>query len=287
MVNVVGVSATGAGLTLVPLSLGVVLGSVVGGQLVSHFGRYRLLILVGTGVLFLGVLLLSRMTPLATLRQVTLYMAIAGLGIGPSLPLYTLAIQNAVDVKQLGQATSASQFFRQIGGTIGTALLGTVLSVTLAAAFALNLPAGPLGGPTGQAPGSTSDVTNAVQQALAANLTELVDAVNSGDEGAVRAALQGGGVPEVAQAGILQGYEASAGSPQRRAAFLEGLRDQFQQQSAELTRQVTAGVKASFTAAITRVFSYVLVIVVIAWLVTLFLPVLPLRETLDGPAPAT
>lgn len=95
MVNVVQVSATGAGLTLVPLSLGVVAGSVVAGQLVSRFGRYRLLILVGSVVLFVGTYLLSRMTPDETLGRVTLYMAIAGLGIGPSLPLYTLAIQNA------------------------------------------------------------------------------------------------------------------------------------------------------------------------------------------------
>src|SRR5690606_18851669 len=139
MINVVGVSATAAGLALVPLSLGVVFGSVIAGQLVSSIGRYRLLILVGGVLLFVGIYLLSRMTPETTLLQVSLYMVIAGLGIGPSMPLYTLAIQNAVDPRQLGQATSASQFFRQIGGAVGTAILGTVLTVTLTSAFAANL----------------------------------------------------------------------------------------------------------------------------------------------------
>src|SRR5690606_25183761 len=98
MINVLGVSATGAGLTLVPLSLGVVTGSVIAGQLVSRIGRYRLLILVGASLLLLGMILLSRLTPDVTQGYVTLLMVIVGLGMGPSMPLYTLAIQNAVDV---------------------------------------------------------------------------------------------------------------------------------------------------------------------------------------------
>jgi MFS family permease len=63
MVNVVGVSATRAGISLIPLSLGLVFGAVVSGQLVSAFGRYRLLMLVGASILFVGIFLLSRMGP--------------------------------------------------------------------------------------------------------------------------------------------------------------------------------------------------------------------------------
>jgi hypothetical protein len=74
--------------------------------------------------------------------RVTVYMVMAGLGVGPGMPLFTLAIQNAVDVRFVGQATSASQFFRQTGATVGAALMGTVLGTTLGIAFAsMDLPA--------------------------------------------------------------------------------------------------------------------------------------------------
>ncbi|SDL69383.1 drug resistance transporter, EmrB/QacA subfamily [Catalinimonas alkaloidigena] len=134
MVNVLGVSATRAGVSLIPLSLGVVSGSVLSGQLVSRFGHYRRWMLIGIALLVVGTLLLSQLTPDIAYWRVTLYMLICGLGIGPSMPLYTLAIQNAVERPQIGQATSASQFFRQIGGAIGTALMGMVLATTLASA---------------------------------------------------------------------------------------------------------------------------------------------------------
>ena len=131
LVNVVGVSATRAGVALIPLSMGVVFGSTVSGQLVSRFGRYKPFMVGGGLVLLIGMILLSRMTTATTFGEVTLYMVICGLGVGPSLPLFTLAVQNAVDVRLLGQATSLAQFFRQIGGSIGAAALGAILAVTL------------------------------------------------------------------------------------------------------------------------------------------------------------
>ena len=131
LVNVVGVSATKAGAALIPLSLGVVFGSTVSGQLVSRFGHYKPFMVGGGAVLAVGTFLLSRMTTATSFGEVTAFMVICGLGVGPSLPLFTLAIQNAVDMRMLGQATSASQFFRQIGGSIGAAALGSILAVTL------------------------------------------------------------------------------------------------------------------------------------------------------------
>jgi MFS family permease len=141
LVNVSGLSATSAGIALTPFSLGLVLGSTVSGQLVARFGRLRDVILVA------GILLIAALALLATMDgdvgyvTVMAYMLLCGLGLGPSLPLFTLAIQNAVPVRQVGQATSAAQFFRQIGGTVGVALMGTVLVTTLGTAFAsLELP---------------------------------------------------------------------------------------------------------------------------------------------------
>jgi len=150
MVNVVGVSATRAGVSLIPLSLGLVFGAIVSGQLVSRFGYYRVLMLTGGVVLFVGTSLLSSMSPDIPYWRVTLYMVVCGLGIGPSLPLYTLAIQNAVDPRKIGQATSASQFFRQIGGTVGAALMGTVLATSLSGAFSTLPPQGNTGVPGGE-----------------------------------------------------------------------------------------------------------------------------------------
>ena len=131
LVNVLGVSATQAGGALIPLSMGVVFGSVASGQLVSRFGKYKPFMVGGGALLGVGTFLLSRMTTDTSFATVTAYMVVCGLGVGPTLPLFTLAIQNAVDVRLLGQATSASQFFRQIGGSVGAAALGSILAVTL------------------------------------------------------------------------------------------------------------------------------------------------------------
>ena len=299
MINVLGVSATRAGLSLVPLSLGVVAGSVLSGQLVSRFGHYRRLILVGTTILFVAVFLLSRMEPDISFARVTLYMVITGLGIGPTMPLYTLAIQNAVDLQRLGQATSASQFFRQIGGAIGTAILGTVLSVTLASAFAQNLPTqlpgGAAGGAAGGAPvatsegaatpGSSANVTDAVRVAAEARFAQITAAVEQGDADAMEAALADLPLPADAKAGILAGFAASQASPQARAAFLAQLEDDFEQQTTEAVAQIDRGVKQSFTDAITRVYFFVLFIVAAAFIATLFVPELPLRGTIGMPTP--
>ena len=292
MINVLGVSATGAGLTLVPLSLGVVTGSVIAGQLVSHFGRYRLLILAGSTILLVAVYLLSRLTPDVSQGYVTLLMVMTGIGLGPTMPLYTLAIQNAVDVRKLGQATSASQFFRQIGGAVGTAVLGTVLSVTLAAAFAKNLAPAPGAqvpplpvAAEGAAPESSASITDSVRAALAASLEELQAAVAGGDETGIAAALSSSGVPAEGQAGILEGFRASAASPQAREAFTARLVEQFENQATAVVALVDRGVKESFTEAITKIYFYVIFIVMAAWLATTFIPVLPLRATIDAPPP--
>ncbi|UOQ52141.1 MDR family MFS transporter [Hymenobacter cellulosivorans] len=132
MVNVVGVSATQAGVSLIPLSMGVVSGSMLAGQMVARFGHYKRWMLGGGLILITGQALLATMPATASYQQVLLYVLICGVGLGPSMPLYTLAIQNAIEPGFTGQATSACQFFRQIGGAMAAALLGTVLTLSLA-----------------------------------------------------------------------------------------------------------------------------------------------------------
>lgn len=140
LVNVLGVSATRAGAALIPFSLGIVFSATMAGQLVARIGYRRQI--VGGGIVFLAsVVLLALMDAETSYLRVTAYMVLAGLGVGPSMPLFTLAIQNAVDVRFIGQATSASQFFRQTGATVGAAIMGAVLGTTLGVAFAaIDLP---------------------------------------------------------------------------------------------------------------------------------------------------
>lgn len=134
MVNVVGLSATSAGLTLTPLTFGIVAGNVISGQLVSRFGRYKPLMIVGNVILLCGFALLGfTLRPESSQTEVTLKMIVLGVGLGPSIPLYVLAIQNAVASKDLGVATASATFFRQIGATMGVSLLGVVFAMTLAA----------------------------------------------------------------------------------------------------------------------------------------------------------
>ena len=136
LVNVLGVSATEAGLALIPLSLGVSAGAIGAGQLASRIGRYKPIMLVAVAVLLVAAVLLTTLDADTPYGRVVWIMVVAGLGIGPGFPLYTVAIQNAVEARMVGQATSAAQFFRQIGGAVGTALMGAVLATTLSAAFA-------------------------------------------------------------------------------------------------------------------------------------------------------
>lgn len=148
LVNVLDVSATRAGVALIPFSMGLVFGSTMAGQAASRFGHLRNQILGGGLLMLVASVLLSRMDADIGYWTVTFYMVLCGLGMGPSLPLFTLAIQNAVDVRRVGQATSAAQFFRQIGGTVGAAVMGTVLGATLGVSFAaMELPAVVSGGP--------------------------------------------------------------------------------------------------------------------------------------------
>ncbi|GAA4382875.1 MDR family MFS transporter [Hymenobacter koreensis] len=150
MVNVLGESATRAGMSLIPLSLGVVSGSMLAGQMVSRFGHYRRWMLAGNVLLLVGLGLMSTLSEATTYTQVLVYLFVCGVGAGPSMPLYTLAIQNAIEPKLMGQATSASQFFRQIGGAMAAAALGTLLTLSLAKAVPATAATSPSSPPAAQ-----------------------------------------------------------------------------------------------------------------------------------------
>jgi EmrB/QacA subfamily drug resistance transporter len=129
LVRVKGVSATHSGLMLIPLTLGLVAGSTLGGRLAGIIGRYKM-ILVIANVCLLASLLGMRLLLLADASRASIagMMVLIGLSVGPGLPLYTLSVQNSVDRRRMGTASSAIQFFRQIGASLGVALMGAVLA---------------------------------------------------------------------------------------------------------------------------------------------------------------
>jgi EmrB/QacA subfamily drug resistance transporter len=141
MVMVVGVSASAAGLTIIPLTLGLVGASIIAGQVVSRIGKYKAILISAIVIVLVGYFILHGLTVNVTRAQMTWRMILLGIGIGPALPILTSAIQNSVDPHKLGAATSSSQFFRQIGATIGIAIFGTLLATTLAARLPVYLPA--------------------------------------------------------------------------------------------------------------------------------------------------
>jgi EmrB/QacA subfamily drug resistance transporter len=140
MVNVVGVTAMVSGLTISPMVLGVVAGNVLSGQVVSRVGRYKELMLLSLGLLVVGfTVMILTLTPDSTQAEVTAKMVLLGLGLGPSIPLYTIAIQNAVPLQHIGVATSMVTFFRQMGSTVGIAVVGSLFATTLSGATTTGL----------------------------------------------------------------------------------------------------------------------------------------------------
>ncbi|MFH8579430.1 MFS transporter [Streptomyces zaomyceticus] len=126
-----GASATESGLLMLPLMGGIVIASVVSGQLISRTGRYKIYPVAGGAVSVLGMWLLSRMDADTPRLQHSLWQAVLGTGIGLVMPVLVLAVQNSVRPADLGTATSAHNYFRQIGGSIGAAVFGTLFASRL------------------------------------------------------------------------------------------------------------------------------------------------------------
>ncbi|WUL62352.1 MFS transporter [Streptomyces sp. NBC_00344] len=137
-----GASATESGLLMLPMMGGVVVASVVSGQLISRTGRYKLYPVAGSAVSAVGMWLLSRLQTDTPRLEYSIWMAVLGTGIGLIMPVLVLAVQNSVPPGDLGTATSANNYFRQIGGSVGAAVFGTLFAGRLTDALARRIPAG-------------------------------------------------------------------------------------------------------------------------------------------------
>ncbi|MEV0010544.1 MDR family MFS transporter [Streptomyces sp. NPDC051840] len=126
-----GDSATLSGVRTLPLVIGLLAASIFSGNVVSRTGQYRYFPVVGSLVMAAGLFLLSRMGPDSGVWLESLYMLVLGIGIGLSMQVLTIAVQNTVDYSDLGTATSGVTFFRTLGSSFGTAVFGTIYANAL------------------------------------------------------------------------------------------------------------------------------------------------------------
>jgi EmrB/QacA subfamily drug resistance transporter len=134
-----GHDPTTSGLLITPMMAGLLVSSIVSGQVITRTGRYKPFPIAGTALTAVGLALLSRLEVDTSTAVAALYMIVLGLGLGMVIQVLVLVAQNAVPYEQLGVATSGSTLFRQVGGSIGVAIFGAIfanrLAVDLAAAF--------------------------------------------------------------------------------------------------------------------------------------------------------
>ena len=131
-----------SGLQLTPLMAGLLVTSITSGQLISKLGRYRFFPIAGTAIMAFAMVLLSQLHADTPVWVAAIYMLILGLGLGMVMQVLVLAVQNAINPRMMGVATSGSTLFRQIGGSIGVALFGTIFASRLRVELAHRLPPG-------------------------------------------------------------------------------------------------------------------------------------------------
>ena len=122
-----GYSPTKSGLLMIPMVIGMMGGSIASGRIITKWGKYKIFPIIGTLLLAIGIWLFTHVGLTTSQWTLSWWMIIIGLGLGTFMQVPTLAVQNAVDIKQMGTATSTTTFFRSIGSALGGAIFGSIL----------------------------------------------------------------------------------------------------------------------------------------------------------------
>ncbi len=139
--GVIGSSATNSGLVIMPMMLSLSITAAIIGQILGRWGRYRIIAVAGLAVMAGGMFLMSGMDVTTTNAIATRNMIVIGIGLGATMPIFVLVVQNALPYRMLGVSTAAIQFFRSVGGTMGVAIMGSMVNSTFSSELTAQTPA--------------------------------------------------------------------------------------------------------------------------------------------------
>ncbi|MBO8142042.1 MAG: MFS transporter [Firmicutes bacterium] len=239
--GVMGVSVASSGFVLIPLDLGLILVSAANGYFITQTGHYKPQMLAGLPLMGLGFYLMRQLEPGSSLGELLLRMSLIGIGLGTSMHTYTVIVQNAVPYRDLGVATSAVQFFRNVGSTVGIALLGTMLTASL-------------------------------REHLPRSLAGIAGGV--AENGAQGSALQGAGFAPDALAAL--GLASEAGGAGGLAEDVSSLFDPTRMSG--LPPEVIEAIRSGLAAAFQPLFAAGILFVVLSLVLTALIKPLPLRD---------
>jgi len=166
---VTGAGATKAGFLMIPMMAALLVSSVISGQFVSKTGRYKWLPIIGTLLVSVSLVLLSTMTPSLPVWALCSYLAVMGVGLGMSMQILILIVQNSFPISQVGTATASNNYFRQIGASLGSAVVGSLFVARLTQLLTDRMPGG---GST--AAGSSNSFTPVIVRELPAAVRGVI-----------------------------------------------------------------------------------------------------------------
>ena len=177
---VTGANATEAGFLMIPMMAALLVSSIASGQLVSKTGRYKLFPIVGTLLVAVALVLLSTMTPTLPIWVLCSYLAVMGLGLGLSLQILVLVVQNSFPNSEVGTATASNNYFRQIGASLGAAVVGSLFAARLTELLGERMPAGAAAGAGASnsfTPGMVRDLPDAVREIIISSYNDALTPV--------------------------------------------------------------------------------------------------------------
>ncbi|MEO6944055.1 MAG: MDR family MFS transporter [Lacisediminihabitans sp.] len=166
---VTGANATQAGFLMIPMMAALLVSSIWSGQIVSKTGRYKWAPILGSVLVALGLVLLSTMTATMPVWLICVYLAVMGLGLGLSMQILVLIVQNTFPISQVGTATASNNYFRQIGASLGSAVVGSLFTARLVSLLSDRMPAAAT-----QAAGSSNQLTPAIVKDLPSAVRNII-----------------------------------------------------------------------------------------------------------------
>ena len=171
-----GATATEAGFLMIPMMGALLVTSIGTGQLVSRTGKYKLPPIIGSVILAVGMWLLSTVKVDTPIFEICVALAVIGLGLGSSMQILTLVVQNSFPHRMVGTATASNNYFRQVGGSLGPAVVGSVFAARLTSLLAERLPQAGSGGGSGNSltPAAVSDLPDALRLPIILSYNEAL-----------------------------------------------------------------------------------------------------------------